>query len=65
MYKTMLFLQVLRHCEYPGSSSSVKQINVHMLFSILQEELAMMQGSSTSGQRQLIQQEIQVRIVRE
>lgn len=32
-----------------------------MLFSILQEELAAIQGSSTSGQRQLIQQEVQVR----
>lgn len=56
----MVFLQVLRQCEYVSPTSSVKQINIRMLCSILQEELSLMQGSSTAGQRQLIQQEIQV-----
>lgn len=53
-------IQVLRQCEYSASALSAKRINVQALYSILQEELSLVQGSSTSGQRQLIQQEIQV-----
>ncbi|KAK7605078.1 hypothetical protein V9T40_006936 [Parthenolecanium corni] len=51
--------EVLRQCEYPASALSAKRVNVQALRSILQEELSLVQGSSTSGQRQLIQQEIQ------
>ncbi|XP_065223054.1 nuclear pore complex protein Nup205 [Planococcus citri] len=51
--------EVLAQCEFPVAGMSPKHININMLFSILQEELASIQGSSTSGQRQLIQQEVQ------
>jgi len=40
--------------------SGLKLIDLKKLHRILMEELAVIQGSSTAGQRQLILQEIQV-----